>query len=46
MGLVIVAFASDWQSVDEPGLQVMGLKVDQILTYIMNHKKEGKTMKP
>jgi hypothetical protein len=24
----------------------MGLKVDQILTYIMNHKKEGKTMKP
>jgi hypothetical protein len=32
--------ASDWQSGNESGLQVK-----QILAYIKNHEKEGKTMK-
>jgi hypothetical protein len=44
-GVSDCGIASDWQSRDEPGLQDKQLKVDQILAYIKNHEKEGKTMK-
>jgi hypothetical protein len=44
-GISDCGVANDWQSGDEPCLQVKQLKINQILAYIKNQGKEGMAVK-